>query len=345
MKSFLFYGYCVFSALLVCIGMSAQTVVVDGVVYSLDSTDMTATVNSFDLDSIYRMPDYEWMPPQRLGWMDTPFRYVKEMHIQDSLFFEGQTYVVTRFKDRACFYYYNMRHITIPPTITELGDSCFEGCFSWVDADLRKMNVKVFPRRCFATCTQSFRQLSISSDMELGDECFYNCNLLTKVVFEEGCKTIPNGCFDDCDKLEEVILPSTMETMGANCIDFNNKTDTRLICYAKEPPTMLPTNTIFDGGLVRRYEWTTLYVPEWSVEKYKNSWHWRSWWSRIKPIDSTVTVQEISEDDSEDYVFYTISGQRLGRGKSLAAANSFKSFSGRVVIARKGGMSRAYVVK
>ncbi len=83
----------------------------------------------------------------------------------------------------------NLTSVTLPETITQIGNSAFAG-----NANLTKVNI---PAAC----------------KTLGAMAFQRCTALTSLTIPEGVEVIGNQCFNSCG-LTEIILPNSVNLMG-----------------------------------------------------------------------------------------------------------------------------------
>ncbi|ELP92050.1 hypothetical protein EIN_292290 [Entamoeba invadens IP1] len=78
----------------------------------------------------------------------------------------------------------------IPNTLKKIGSQVFSSC-----------GIKQF----------------VFPNIEIYDHAFSGNSKLTKVVFSEGVKTLPNGCFNECPNLKIVEIPNSVESIGDEC--------------------------------------------------------------------------------------------------------------------------------
>ena len=88
-----------------------------------------------------------------------------------------------------------------------IGDNVFRSCSSLINVEL-----PVFSRYMFNSCSNLKTAVSTKAAESTGDEVFYDCYALTKVVIADGTKNIGSCIFDGCNSLKEVYLPSSIIT-------------------------------------------------------------------------------------------------------------------------------------
>ena len=129
--------------------------VIDGFKYILDSDTKTATLVETEL-------------------------YGGDIVIPESVKVkDGNVYKITIIGDK-CFYWKNFTSITIPSSVTSLGDDCFGGCTS-----LKSITIP-------------------SSVTTLGQQCFSDCYGLTSITIPSSVTYLGHNCFADCSNLESI---------------------------------------------------------------------------------------------------------------------------------------------
>ena len=99
------------------------------------------------------------------------------------------------------------------------GKQCFMGC-----GYLRTLNIPkgvLLFDECFSNC----QGLSILTFTEtdnrvfsyLGNKCFYQCNNINIINFNDCVNTLGNNCFRDCTSLENVDLKNSILSVGEGC--------------------------------------------------------------------------------------------------------------------------------
>lgn len=107
---------------------------------------------------------------------------------------------------------------------------------------------------------------------------FSNCSSLAAIEFNEGLQLLGDNAFYNCDALTEVVLPSTLSFCSKpfyNCDNLKSVT-----CLALIPPYL---EYDYDILYYVNKENCTLYVPEWTINKYKLTTGWDEF-PTIEPI-------------------------------------------------------------
>ncbi len=89
----------------------------------------------------------------------------------------------------------NLRHITLPDTITMIDKRAFEGC-------------------------TSLQTITLPDGLQsVGGGAFRNCDSLQSFAFPSGVTAIGGECFQNCDRLQEVILPPGITEIRGNTFE------------------------------------------------------------------------------------------------------------------------------
>ena len=189
------------------------------------------------------------------------------------------------------------------PKVTFIGMSCFRECTSLQKVEIP--NIQTIESDAFNGCT-SLTECNIPESVtSIGNYAFYNCS---KLEYQE--LILPNvtilggGVFRNVP-IHKVVLPSIVKfeyinacgafagrtipmtiDLGENCTNLNSylfsnseEVGITMICRAKTPPSI---GYPFAGGSKAYFE--HIYVPDASVEAYKNATNWNAYASKIMSI-------------------------------------------------------------
>ena len=210
----------------------------------------------------------------------------------------------------------NLQSVDIPSGVTSIGQSAFYGC-----SNLQSFTVEDgesgldIAASCFSGCNSEQVTGLFEKIVTLGASSFYNSSMPKGDVTLPKCTTIGQTCFRNATLLTALRLPSIESIPGAanyegmvsycpkiklidigeNCISiggmglgrlFGNKdTGFTLIVRAVTPPTLsgplyqyLNSNVSLLG----------IYVPDESVDAYKEATNWTTYANKIKPLSEYV---------------------------------------------------------
>lgn len=141
--------------------------------------------------------------------------YSGEITIPSETIKNGVTYIVTRLGEN-CFYESNVTNVTMPNTITTIGNSCFYGCEELSSINLSN-SLKSLGEESFKLC-KTLKEISIPSSVtHIGECCFKGCHQLTKVQLNTNISELSEGCFADCQSLKSINIPNSVTSLGPGC--------------------------------------------------------------------------------------------------------------------------------
>ena len=229
----------------------------------------------------------------------------------------GRTYRVTSIKAWAFEGRSDLLYLSIPWTVTSIGEYAFIDCGSnitvniadpecWCQMQLGNEHasplssagrvlvhdiettsidipktVTSIGKFTFYQC-RKIKSLNIPSTVKsIGSSAFEDCTGLTALTLSEGLQSVGGSAFEGCTGLKSLTIPSTVNTIKLNA--FKNCTGlTDVFCYAESVPS---TNaSAFEGSNLK---YATLHVPASSVDAYRA----RSPWSGFKEIMAIETVK------------------------------------------------------
>ena len=150
--------------------------------------------------------------------------------------------------------------IQIPESVQSLGERVFVNCSGLTSATLPK-GLKSIPAYLFLKCS-ALAEVVLPDSLEIiGGAAFKECASLTQISLPEGLSVLSDGAFDGSG-LKEMVLPSTLTQIGDHAL-----AGSFIHCPIKEPisveyPSRDARNTV-------------LYVPEESVDAYRNASGWK----------------------------------------------------------------------
>ena len=233
---------------------------------------------------------------------------------------------------RSAFYGdYQLTSVNIPEGVTRIEEYTFYGC-SNLKSIILPNSLKYVSGYSFQKCS-SLTSITIPSDVEWFSAAFMECPALTSVTINSnkitsnpnqsgtnnirgifgtqvktyimggGVTTISKNAFYNSSKLISITIPENVTSIGSLAIGKCPQL-TNVYCYATEVPST--ASDAFDNSNIA---YTTLYVPEPSLDNYKNSLPWKNF-GEIKPItgenkcgmpiikytNGNLTFESITED-------------------------------------------------
>lgn len=150
--------------------------------------------------------------------------------------------------------------IQIPESVQSLGERVFENCSGLTSATLPK-GLKSIPAYLFLKCS-ALAEVVLPDSLEIiGGSAFKECASLTQISLPEGLSVLSGSAFDGSG-LKEMVLPSTLTQIGDYAL-----AGSVIHCPIKEPISVKYPS--------RDARNTVLYVPEESVDAYRNASGWK----------------------------------------------------------------------
>ena len=138
---------------------------------------------------------------------------------------------------------------------------------------------------------EGLTRVEVDADVtNIGSKAFRLCTNLAEVVVGDGVKEIGDQAFGTCTSLTRVSLGEAVEAIGSQCFG-SCMLLTDVTCKAVTPP-VLGSKNVFAAGV---YKKSTLSVPLYSVEAYKNASFW-SQFVNVEPIASAYAIGDLNRD-------------------------------------------------
>lgn len=175
-----------------------------GLTYTLNNADHTATVASYDDSTLD-------------GVIDIP----------DTVISGGQPYTVTAIGEYAFIpsrKITNVSSVFIPATVTSIGRFAFRCCkflatVTFAEgSQLKSIGVSAFSGTDSAH--PIFKEIQIPDSVEtIGTNAFHNCQDLESITLPASLETIESSAFSSCRKLSEIRLPASLKAIQSYVFD------------------------------------------------------------------------------------------------------------------------------
>lgn len=198
--------------------------------------------------------------------------------------------------------YSALTSITIPESVTSIGESAFQYCSGLTSVTIPN-NVTDIGSRAFYIC-QGLTSVTIGNNVtSIGKEAFYWCTSLTSLTIGNSVTSIGKDAFNCCYGLTSITFPESVASIGENAF-YECSGLTSITCEALTPPVCGSGCFILvDRSLC------TLYVPEISVDAYKNANEWKDFYNII---GVATGINDVKITDFEDGL-YDLSGRKLSK--------------------------------
>jgi hypothetical protein len=173
--------------------------VVDGILYSIDSSDMTAEVED---------------PCGRVGGNDWNLFYSGMVNIPSTITYEGETYTVTQILHDAFRGQKNLTGVVIPKTVKKIDYEAFQGCTNLATVVFASNGVlESIERRAFYGC--AITSLNFPNSLTyVGEDAFHDCERLKSIKGGANIEIFDDNVFQGCISLTEVTFPQSLKTLG-----------------------------------------------------------------------------------------------------------------------------------
>ena len=178
---------------------------------------------------------------------------------------EGTDYTVTEIGAYAFHTKLNITSITIPDSVTSIGDEAF--CYCPLTSIIIPDSVTSIGYNAFRDCSQ-LTQVQLSSSLTTVSDCFTRCLLLTSIIIPEGITTI--DCkFYGCSALTSVILSNSVTQISQN--SFHNCSALASVVLTSPNRVLIHWNDVGNPNVGDDCPNLIFYVPENLLVEYQTN--------------------------------------------------------------------------
>ncbi len=197
--------------LLCCVGTAkAEDFAVNGIFYNITDS------NSKTVEVTYKGSSYDTYSDEYTGSVVIPERVT----------YKGATYSVTSIGDYAFYYSTGLTSITIPNSVTSIGNSAFWCCgltsitipnsvtsIGWEAFDVCTKLKEVHINDLAAWCNIDFGS-SYANPLSYAHNLYLNNELITELVIPSSVAKIKKNTFSGCSSLTGVTIPNSVTSIG-----------------------------------------------------------------------------------------------------------------------------------
>ena len=112
----------------------------------------------------------------------------------------------------------SLTSITIPDSVTIIGDYAFYNCSSLTSITIPD-SVTIIGDYAFYNCS-SLTSITIpDSVMQIGEYAFYNCSSLESITIPDSVTRIENDAFSGCSSLTSITIPDSVTSIGKSAFE------------------------------------------------------------------------------------------------------------------------------
>ncbi|MBQ9340217.1 MAG: leucine-rich repeat domain-containing protein [Paludibacteraceae bacterium] len=283
----------------------ASDISVDGIWYTFNRTNITATVS-------YRGASYSTYSNE----------YTGSVVIPSTITYNDTVWRVTSIGAYTFYGCKNLTSVTFSNTIDSIGNQAFYGCTSLLSVSIPN-SVTSIGSYAFNGCTSLLYANIPKSVTQIPSYLFKNCRSLTSILIPNTIVSIGTGAFEGCSKLSSITIPSSVTSVGTSVFSgcsvlssvyishnpamvfervsnttydsygnnlFKDCTSLRTIYNYNTKPQKINTNSTNGTFLNVDKSLCTLYVPSTAVEAYRAATGWKDFTNIEAVPDLTITV-------------------------------------------------------
>jgi len=183
----------------------------------------------------------------------------------------------------SCFHGCGLESISLPSKVQIVSNSAFEGC-SHLSTVSFSNPLTVIENNAFKDCYNLIDINLPTSLKTLPFGVFWGCSRLQTITVPEKLTTIENSAFWGCSSLKTIVLPSGIVSIGGEAFYRCSKL-AEITVLATVPPILNPSALyIYMDWDAKYHSPDSIFVPEESIEDYKQAEGWKQFSDRIKTI-------------------------------------------------------------
>ena len=173
------------------------------------------TVSSnINLTAYFEQPDfqYEINSDGRTVTLTKARDGIEVANIPSIVTINGKSYTVTKIGDKAFRWCTELVSVTIPNTVTSIGEEAFWDCN--ITSITIPNSVTSIERWAFIGCENLASVIIPNSVTTIGEQAFSDCRSLTSITIPNSVRTIDFATFDCCESLTSITIPNSVTTIG-----------------------------------------------------------------------------------------------------------------------------------
>lgn len=234
---------CIFTSAFVVNDLNSNNADSQGIIYEIHETEKTASVskaNSKTISGTITIPEkVKKSNAEYIVNIIEDYAFINCLNITDISIPES----ITKIGDGVFRNCTGLKNILIPNSVSSIGNSTFYSCSNLSSVKLSNKLIAI-NEQTFYKCT-SLSSITIPSSVTtIEKEAFKYCKNLNAISFPSGLTTIGSSAFYNCEKITEISIPDSISILGRSA--FYNTT------WYKNKPNGL----IYLGKFIYKYKGT-----------------------------------------------------------------------------------------
>lgn len=299
-----------------------------GICYNLYSNSVGVTYkaysdypdeNTYDYYLPYDYPEY--------------ICYTGDVVIPNRVTYSSVTYPVTSIDDFAFMDCTDLTSITIPSSISSVGQDSFYGCTGLTRVDItdisawcniiydyvgERTNPLYYAHHLFLNGTEVTDLIIPNTVTKIGWDAFLGCTSLTSVSIPNSVTKIGWNAFGSCTGLTSATIGNSVTEIGQGAFEYCSNLN-EVYSHITNPSSIIMEDDVFYRE-PNNYHVRTLYVPYGTLAAYQNDTRWSQYFG-------TIVEMEPEPDFISDGVYYSITGDN-----KVVVSCGEEAYSGRMVI-------------
>ncbi len=150
---------------------------------------------------------------------DTGKDYSGSVVIPKEVTYQNKTIKVVSITSNAFFKCSNLQSVTIPNSVTDIGDGAFFGCSSLKSITIPN-SVTSIQEYAFKECS-GLKSVNMSNSVtSIEDYTFFGCTNLTSITIPNSVTSIGDAAFYGCSSLTSITIPKSVTDIGFGILKY-----------------------------------------------------------------------------------------------------------------------------
>ena len=182
----------------------------------------TQSKSSVEIDGIYYNLNHEEKSAEVIGTS------LRELVIPETIGYENRIYTVKSIRKEAFSDNSNLTSVTIPDSVTQIGEGAFRYCINLKNVTLSK-SIESIQKYTFHWC-YGLREINIPQNVKIIDDfAFCNCQSLAEIKIPNHVEIIGKSTFNGIINITSIEIPSSVISIGESAFGgCNNLTSVSL---------------------------------------------------------------------------------------------------------------------